>query len=258
VNARATGSDMTAATDRPAHSIRSRGWFRHGVAALAALAVNAALVLFLIAWTRRTAQGRPPAILAVPVEVTDLEPQETDLSEAEAAPQPLALEPPIEPPLPALPQPEIPAPDMPLDAPLPVEVPAAAFTGVPLYVAEAAGPSPIGPGAIRPRPTPRVVRPATRSVGATRGAVMLQPPDLSDYYPRRALLRGITGRTTIRLTIDEAGRAGDVQVVESEPAGVFDHAAGRVGRSLRFRPALRNNRPVRTTVSLKLIWRLEE
>ena len=250
---------MTAKADRPRRPVRSRAWCRHGTAVIATLALNGALVFFLITWTRRTRAARPAPIRAVPVEVVDVEPQDADLADAEAAREPPLAEPPIEWPLPALPQPQVPAAELPLDAPLPMEIPAADFTGVPLYVAEAARPSSISPAAVEPpRPAPKVAGPTTPRAGISRGAVMIQPPDLSDYYPRRALLRGITGRTTLQLTIDETGRVTDMQVVESAPAGVFDHAAGRVGRSLRFRPALRNNRPVRATVSLDLIWRLEE
>jgi TonB family protein len=86
---------------------------------------------------------------------------------------------------------------------------------------------------------------------------MIKPPNLSDYYPRRARMREITGRTQVRLTLDADGKVVRVEVLSSTPEGVFEVAARRVGRSLRFQPALRNNRPVATAVVLNLVWRLE-
>jgi TonB family protein len=87
--------------------------------------------------------------------------------------------------------------------------------------------------------------------------VLLRPPDLADYYPRRARLSGTTGRSTVRVTVDERGAVTGVAVVDSTPPGVFDHAATRVARTLRFRPALRDGRPTRSAVSIDMIWRME-
>jgi len=87
--------------------------------------------------------------------------------------------------------------------------------------------------------------------------VLLRPPDLAEYYPRRARMRGTTGSTRLRLTVDADGRVADVEVLDATPTGVFEHAARRVGRSLSFRPALRNGRPVPARVTLRLVWRLE-
>ena len=93
--------------------------------------------------------------------------------------------------------------------------------------------------------------------GLRHGPMLLSRPGLSDYYPRRALARGIAGKTYIRITIDAAGQVTDVQVITSQPAGVFEHAAGRVGRALNFRPARRAGKPIPAVVFLNLVWRVE-
>jgi len=241
--------------------LRRRAVFRHAGAVVLALALNLALVLFMVTWLARSEAARPSSALAVPLEVRPIEPEEMEMAEGpavdRAAPVPPA------PPQPTLPEPEVlevTAPDlsMPEPAPLalePAEVATASSLAVPAY--EGVAP-PAGPPA-PPRPSgggededgkPALVRPS-------RGPVLLRPPDLSDYYPRRARMRGTTGATRLRLTIDSGGRVTGVEVLASRPAGVFDHAARRVGRSLSFRPALRDGKAVPARVTLRLVWRLE-
>jgi protein TonB len=70
-------------------------------------------------------------------------------------------------------------------------------------------------------------------------------------------MRGTTGSSRIALTVDAGGRVTAVEVLDSEPAGVFEQAARRLGRALSFRPALREGRPVAARVTLRLVWRLE-
>ncbi|MGB2822935.1 MAG: hypothetical protein WBF17_18275, partial [Phycisphaerae bacterium] len=152
---------MTTATGRPTDPIRSRGWFRHGAAAVVTLALNAAMVFFLIAWTGRTRAARPAPLRAVPVHVVDIEPEEVHPTDAEEAQEPVVLEPPVEPPLPAPPQPMIPIAELSLDMPMPVEVAAASLADVPLYGAEAPGPSPMIQAVVSdPRPAGPAAKPS--------------------------------------------------------------------------------------------------
>jgi len=103
-----------------------------------------------------------------------------------------------------------------------------------------------------------VAKPALPSaVSLSRGASLIRPPDLSLYYPYRARLKGITGETTVRLGVDVSGRVSSVQVLRSVPEGVFEAAARRVARALRFHPAETRGQPVATSVELDLMWRLE-
>lgn len=91
-----------------------------------------------------------------------------------------------------------------------------------------------------------------------RGPVLLEPPDLSYYYPYRARRRGTEGWTRLRLEVDRSGKVASVEVIGSEPGDVFERAARQVGRDLRFLPALRNGQAVTSRVGMKLEWELEK
>ncbi len=236
---------------------KGRTWPRHASAAAITLLVNAALVLFLSSWRLRRRSAQRPPIRAVPIELADLSPREMQI----APPEPDASLAPAEPPRP---RPALPAPPVPPLPPASVRLepapePGIDAIGVPEVSTElpdfiAAPPAPAA--GVRPSAPARPQAP--RPAAATRGPVLLQPPDLSEYYPRRARRRGITGRTTVRLTVSADGRVIDAAVLRSTPPGVFETAAGRVARTLRFRPALRAGRPVASVISVNMIWRLEE
>jgi len=234
-------------------------WARHGAALATALVLNGALVYFLVAWRSRERHAGPTPVRAVPLRVVETEPRRADLAEPEPA-EAVVVEPPEAPPLPVPPVPQMPA-TLVLEAPAPLEVPLSASpaTDVPLYVSKALDPVLGAPAPVRVRPPAPAAAPGARPqrVGSSRGPVMVKPPNLSDYYPRRARMRGVTGKTQVRLTLDADGKVAQVAVLSSTPEGVFDTAARRVGRSLRFQPALRENRPVATSVVLNLVWRLE-
>jgi len=244
-----------------AAALARRAMFRHAGAVGLALALNLALVLFMVTWLERSEAARPTATLAVPIQVRPIEPEEMEIAEGPAVDQVAPTPPaPRHPPLPEPEVLEVTAPDlaMPEPAPLAMEtaqVATAASLAVPAYeaaavpVAPPAPPQPPGGGQAETA-EPVVVRPS-------RGPVLLRPPDLSDYYPRRAQMRGTTGATRLRLTVDSGGRVAEVEVLDATPTGVFEHAARRVGRALTFRPALRNGRPVPARVTLRLVWRLE-
>lgn len=248
-----------------------RAWLRQGAALVATLALNAAMLAFLLVWRGRSGEAVPP-MRAVPLQVVEPEATEAELDEPEPAPEPDEPEPPVPPPLPEPPPPEPVPPELPDEPPpttrLQLVVPLT--TDTPAFEAEIVlpppppepppvQPPPPKPPKPKPRPAPKPKpepKPAPRR-GPDRNPAVIEPPDLSAYYPRRARMRGVTGRTTIRITIATDGSVADVRVLDSAPPGVFDHAAARVGRALRFQPALRDGRPVPATVSLRLVWRLE-
>lgn len=108
---------------------------------------------------------------------------------------------------------------------------------------------------------------AVTTPDAPTGALALGEPDqpaeiestfdLERFYPRSARLRGIAGRSRMRLTIDASGTVVQVQLFECSPAGVFDQATEQLGRSLRFRPAKREGKPVASTKDLIIDWTLK-
>jgi len=63
-------------------------------------------------------------------------------------------------------------------------------------------------------------------------------------YPAQALAARTRGTVRLRLMIDHRGELTRAEVVSSTPAGVFEEAALKAVRALRFRPAVRNGVPV--------------
>lgn len=63
-------------------------------------------------------------------------------------------------------------------------------------------------------------------------------------YPARAAAAGIEGSVTLRFTVNAEGRVEDIEVVASEPPGVFDRAARRAISRSRFVPRQENGAPV--------------
>lgn len=64
-------------------------------------------------------------------------------------------------------------------------------------------------------------------------------------YPRQARARGEQGYVVLSLLISAAGEIEKVQVLEAEPAGVFDQAAIEGVRNWRFEPAQYQGRNVK-------------
>lgn len=59
-------------------------------------------------------------------------------------------------------------------------------------------------------------------------------------YPGDALSAGVAGVVRLQLKIDHQGVLREATVVAADPAGVFDQAALKAARALRFKPAVRN------------------
>jgi TonB family protein len=218
------------------------------MAAVAAVVLNGGLVFFLAAWTSRAGGVPPRPLQAVPLELVAVEAEGVEITSGEAVEVEDLAEPAAETELPAPPELELSASQLELAAPAGASVYPPGddlLTGVS---------STLPPYAVSGQLASDALAPGS---GADLGPVLISPPDLSHYYPRRALRLGTTGRTTVRLAVGADGRVGKVEVLNSTPAGVFEHAARRVGRALRFRPAVRGGRKVPASVSLNLIWKVE-
>ena len=236
-----------------------RAWLRHAGAVLAALALNAGLMLYLASWSADIAAEERGPVRTLPVRVTDLEPPEEPLTEPDR--RPTVSRQPARPTRVSLSQPAPPAmPSLATDVSVPalptMDTPEVAFESdlsVPVYTPEAGAPSKLSLVAA-------VWTGETEQSGTGSGSsspVLIRPPDLSAYYPYRARLKSITGQTEVRLEVDTEGSVADMEILTSEPPQVFDEAARRVCRTLRFEPARRNGRKVSSTVRLTLVWRLE-
>lgn len=63
-------------------------------------------------------------------------------------------------------------------------------------------------------------------------------------YPKSAFQRGHTGWTVVKYTVNEEGRAENLEVVSSEPARVFDRAALKAIAQTRFEVPTEAGQPV--------------
>ena len=87
-------------------------------------------------------------------------------------------------------------------------------------------------------------------------AELLYHPNLERHYPAAAKRLRLTGNTVVRIKIDAAGRVVNVQILSSDPPGVFDQAARRAAKELSYRPATKNGRPMASTRKMELRWEL--
>lgn len=63
-------------------------------------------------------------------------------------------------------------------------------------------------------------------------------------YPIEAAFSGLSGKTLLRVTIDDKGRVLDVGIEQTSRSWALDHAAMTQARQWRFQPGIRNGVPV--------------
>jgi TonB family protein len=120
-------------------------------------------------------------------------------------------------------------------------LPAAAITFQLLGTSAAAAQLPFGPSA-PPQAAPRAIPPT-----------LLESAQAS--YPEAAQLHGLEASVALRLTIDEAGRVSEVEVLE--PAGHgFDEAAREAAGRFRFAPAQRDGTPIVSRIHYRYVFEL--
>jgi periplasmic protein TonB len=160
-----------------------------------------------------------PAPRPQPAPVTLPKPQAAPVL-ASATPQPAAFTAPPVPvpaptPTPAVPRTEVPAPTMPVAAASPAAVDA--------------------PPVLTPPPPAAPLPPKSIQASAVR---YLVPPQ--QVYPETSRRLGESGRVTLRVLVDEHGRAQDVQVTQSSGYSRLDQAAVSAMKQARFQPYLEN------------------
>lgn len=217
-----------------------RAWW---IAALVAIVVNLGLVLVLsqISHLHVPAPEAPQSVRTI----RQVEPEQPPPPpQRETPPEP--LEEPLAIALPTLDLPTAPSPDA-LTLP---DVPnLEAIFDLPLSVPDFT--------TIAPVATPDAAVGALALGEPDQPAELESTFDLERFYPRSARLRGIAGRSRMRITIDASGVVGNVTVYESTPAGVFEQATERLARSLRYRPAKREGKAVASTKDLIIDWTLK-
>ncbi|MEL6340575.1 MAG: TonB family protein [Myxococcota bacterium] len=102
--------------------------------------------------------------------------------------------------------------------------------------------------------------PGGAGAGRGKGRGDDRPPQVLERrppgYPSDARRRRLEGYVILRFQVDEEGHVVDLEVVDSDPPGVFDTEALNTARRFRFAPALRNGEPVTTTLQQRMIFKL--
>ena len=73
-------------------------------------------------------------------------------------------------------------------------------------------------------------------------------------YPREALALRISGEVKLRLFIDESGNLVRYEVVSGDPPGIFEEAAAQAVGTMRFSPARKAQRPVRSQRTVQITF----
>jgi len=77
-------------------------------------------------------------------------------------------------------------------------------------------------------------------------------------YPSAAERKRIQGLVRIAFTVDTRGRVGKIEVLDSQPPGIFDEAAIASARRWRFVPGKVEGKPVNTRCSIVIRFRLQD
>ncbi|QCO67627.1 energy transducer TonB [Luteimonas yindakuii] len=115
----------------------------------------------------------------------------------------------------------------------------------------------IGDGTPPPPASERRPREATPApaAGVTRDASPVTPIDPG--YPAAALRAREEGLVMLRATVDSDGRTGDIEIIESSRSRELDRAALAAVRDARFSPAMRDGKPIPSTVQVPVEFRLD-
>jgi protein TonB len=99
-------------------------------------------------------------------------------------------------------------------------------------------------------------RPGIEALAVERPApleTVLPDVHVKPRYPRRALARGLEGHVVVAFTIQLDGTTTDLEIVESQPAKVFDRSALEAVERWRFAPQSQPRRE-----ELPIVFELEE
>jgi len=125
----------------------------------------------------------------------------------------------------------------------------------PPALAPIAPPPPVAVAPVAPPPVAPAPAPAPKVIPAS--AVQYLEP-ISLEYPRLSKRNGEAGRVLIRVYIDEAGVAKNLQVNRSSGYPRLDEAALAAIQKARFRPYTENGQPVAGWAFIPLEFELEK
>lgn len=77
-------------------------------------------------------------------------------------------------------------------------------------------------------------------------------------YPSKAFEQGLSGKVVLRVEVDAEGRAGEVRVLSSTPAGVFEAASIAAAKQWTFEPARRDGKAVASALKIPMTFQMDE
>ena len=135
----------------------------------------------------------------------------------------------------------------------------------PDFTPELARPSIEAPG---PLDISVTIDPTLFAGGPTRGDFVFNATDLdtpptsvvrtNPVYPYKAQQRNIEGFVEVKFLVGADGRVSDVQIVRSEPAGVFDASVLKTVPTWKFRPGVLEGRAVPSWVITTVDFKFEK
>lgn len=174
------------------------------------------------------------------------QPLETKKREVPKKPPPPEKQPP--PPAASAPQvdqPDVPRPD--LDAPQ-IDVPL-----------DLAGGPQLGDFKADPAPSPSPsVEPVETSTQGSADNEVTPLVRIPPSYPRSAQRRGIEGVVTVAFTITKNGTVKDPEVVDAEPANIFNREALRAIKKWKFKPRVVDGQPQERRATQEIEFRMSQ
>jgi protein TonB len=79
---------------------------------------------------------------------------------------------------------------------------------------------------------------------------------LEVLYPTRAIQDNVEGWVELGYTIAANGSVSSVKIINSEPAKVFDSAAAKAVSRLRYKPVLRDGKPIPVATMIRIVFRV--
>jgi protein TonB len=79
---------------------------------------------------------------------------------------------------------------------------------------------------------------------------------INPVYPPDAVRRSQQGTVKLKLRVNEFGAVQDAEVEEADPPGIFDDSALEAFKKARFEPAIKDGRPVRALIYIRVRYEL--
>ena len=106
-----------------------------------------------------------------------------------------------------------------------------------------------------PPPMPKLKKPAMPLGQGDRDAMLISR--LPPIYPYSARRRGREGSVEVRFMVDQKGVVQNPEIVRARPSGYFEEAVLKAVSRWRFKPAIKDGKPVSAMVQTTIDFKLE-